>query len=133
MALPNDNAQATTTFGDCSSQPRNRSFYATSYELIALTKGGAYEIPPLNYRRYSYIERITKLVFHLVHMHNMSLDMGVLDMSSDLIFWWIFMACIHKFWYTMETPTMCTSYPTGPDPLVGANVVPFLRIVVPLC
>ena len=53
-------------------------------------------------------------------------------MSSDLIFWWIAMACIHKSRYTVAAPTVCTSYPAGPDPPVGANVVPSSRIVVPL-
>ena len=51
-------------------------------------------------------------------------------MSSDLIFWWTAMACIHKLWYTVAAPTVCTSYPTWPDPPLGANIVPFLRIVV---
>ena len=53
-------------------------------------------------------------------------------MSSDLMFWWIAMACIHKSRYTVAAPTVCTSYPAGPDPPVGTNDVPSLRIVVPL-
>ena len=87
---------------------------------------------PLNYRRYSYIQRVTKLVFHLVHTHNMSSDMGESDMSSDLIFWWTAMACIHKSRYTVAAPTVCISYTAGPDPPVDANAVPSLRIVVSL-
>ena len=46
MVSPNDKAPAGTTFGNCLSRPRTRSFYDTSSELIALTKRGASGIPP---------------------------------------------------------------------------------------
>ena len=46
MDSPNDKAPAGTTFGNCLSRPRTRSFYDTSSELIALTKRGASRIPP---------------------------------------------------------------------------------------
>ena len=45
MVSPNDKAPAETTFGNCLSRPRTRSFYDTSSDLIALTKRGASGIP----------------------------------------------------------------------------------------
>ena len=63
MISPNDKAPAGNTFGNCLSRPRTRSFYDTSSELIALTKRGGLWDPPLNYRRYSYIQRVTKIGF----------------------------------------------------------------------
>jgi len=46
MVSPNDKAPVGTTFGNCLSRPRTRSFYDASSELIALTKRGGLWDPP---------------------------------------------------------------------------------------
>ena len=56
MVSPNDKAPAGTTFGNCLSRPRTRSFYDTSSELIALTKRGASGIPPQLPALFVYLE-----------------------------------------------------------------------------